>query len=337
MIFPKYQKTLDQYNCTVIHHAPCKFFAILNLIINSTQGRAIKKRISQALNELKKPGKKIFDRVIDIIIQNYPPKVQKELFKALCHEDFQVFLMKPVNNTTKLLKKDLEDYQWSKILESKEIGNVGKILLRNYTPRNKGDDFWYLLKGLCSSAIFGSQVNFSTNLTDTAKKRLTNITQKKAVKKVIKKSTYDLLKTIADDIKLTQQGNFLKGKYAAKLKKGYKDQLTIVIKQLKKNGINLAREQIIKFRDSVTNDSILRKRWQKFEPVVRNKTGILMKFWIDQFFPDRSHKPTQLQVLATAMIREILYGKPESIIVLTVKQDAQKYREGNFELRTINN
>ncbi len=324
IVFSEYKHLIPTWNMAIHHQEPRKLLAVLKILHKSSQGKEIQKSFDAVAEKLKPILFKALARVNQVIKNRYTKDKQEKLFQALTDKELAPFLLAPVNAKIESLKIDLEKYDWwGKVKPSaKQIGNK---LWHNYTGSDITSDVLKLAgRGVCS-LISSLCCNFLGETpspppdgyySDVIEERLQNLTSKPEISNQIKTSAWQLVNNVAQDMQLMKNGSFWEGKQIQDLKENYLSQADYVVEKIKERGINLGKQELIEFWEILEKDQELIDLYDQSESLMQEQIGNFLKVWVDQFFPKDADNTEQLQVISTTLMREILYGKPEPIIVV---------------------
>lgn len=326
MLLPEYVSERHQYNQALIHYQPRKLVAVAKLLIESTEAQEIRKQWQKSAERLQAPSMQIMVRVGQIVRENFPPQVQQELFKALADTEFSEFMLRPLYHNLNQLKTDLENYEWAKLLKSRQAKEIGTAFQQRWSNLDKLECLFQIGLRCAANRWFSNEWNFIESVGEVVVPRIEQIGKQQEVQKVIRQSAYTWAAQIAENIQLTNSGSLLQGKYTKKMQEMYGAQLDILIPKLQTRGVTLGREQIVKLWQKMESDQELISLWAKTEVLIQQEIGQLLKIWVDQFFPENLSPTNHLQVLTQALMREMLYGKPEPIIVLLRNPNQPKTR-----------
>ncbi len=320
MIFPEYRDQVKGYNRAYYHQEPRKLVALWNVLRKSLEKEEIQQKFREVTKALEPYAAASQKRVIEIIQENYSLEKQKELFKALTDAEFSSFMLRPMHQQWDKLQEKIGEYEWAKLFRSKAVRDVKESFLSNYTRSQIWDDvgktlYQYGCQWL-SSWLTKEPLRFGEIAEHVVGERVEKIVSQPEFQKAAKRSAYDWATQCAEDLKITQKGDIWQGQYTQEAIGGYKQQGDFLMQRMQQKGIHLAQAEIEKFWQKLEQDPVLQEEWRKAEPMIQEKMGAWLKLWADQFFPTNADEANQLQTIATSLMREILYGEPEPILIL---------------------
>lgn len=330
MFLPEYRGQTKNFNVAYYHQEPRKVVAILRVLGHSIDSEQLQAQLLDVQKSLQPHYQAIFKRVLEIIKENYPPEKQEELCKALLDSQLAPFIIAPITKQFDKFKDDLKKYQWSKAVTLERVRPVKDSVVNAYGRQAVTEDVCdigvgMLLKTFTSGLFSSNWSNLGEAVEETAVKRVEKFAQNEQVQQAVAKSSYQVAMQVGNEIGVMKNDDVFEGEYYAALKGDYSQRLDFISARLQERGYTLTRREIAQFWELLENDATLTSLYRQAEQIIQDKGGAWLAKWVKQFFPEDPDRADQLQVLATTLMREILYGKAEPIIILD--KDPKRTRE----------